>query len=79
MAGKDGFRTREVVAPPLVEFGALMQDAGRLVGLLCAAVCGQNVIGQVGEVEVGLIRQGVQHQKAFEHLHAQFVDDVQSK
>lgn len=53
-----------------------MHDAGRLVSLQGAAVRGQDVVGQVGEIEVSLLRQGLQHQKAFEHLHTQLINDI---
>lgn len=55
-----------------------MHDAGRLVGLQGAAVRGEDVVGQIGEIEIGLPRQGPHDEKAFKHPPTQFVDDVQS-
>ncbi|NGX08677.1 hypothetical protein UI24_16225 [Mycobacteroides franklinii] len=79
VAGENGFGSREAMAPACIELGVLAHQARRLMSLLRPAVCCQDVIGQVGEIEIGLIGQGLQHEQAFEHFHAQLVNEVQGQ
>lgn len=59
VASENRLGPRRGVAPPFIEFGALMHQAGRLIRLHGAPMRGKDIVGQISEIQISLVLQSL--------------------